>query len=96
MEITMTKVTLIGMPKYTISYQDVTVTLDAGPVEYDHCVDKLVQAKYPADRMQAVINNYLYAPDEGDHRAEWETMQQWRKTAKLIAKEAMMRCDAEG
>lgn len=91
----MSKMTLIGLPKYTISYQDVTVTLDAGPIVYDQCVDRLVQAKYSSDRMQAVVNNYLYAPDEGDHRAEWEAMQQWRKTSKMIAKEAILRCEAE-
>ena len=56
---------------------------------YAGVVDALVQHKYPIDKMQAVINNYLLDPNDEYAISEFNAMQAWRKEAKEIAKEAL-------
>lgn len=58
--------------------------------EYAGVVDALVQHKYPIDKMQAVINNYLLDPNDEYAISEFNAMQAWRKEAKEIAKEALL------
>lgn len=63
------------------------------PIEkwnYSGVVDALVQYKYPLDKMQAVINNYLLDPNDVFAVEEFNNMQAWRKEAKEIAKEALL------
>lgn len=57
---------------------------------YSGVVDALVQFKYPIDKMQAVINNYLLDPNDAYAIEEFNKMQAWRKKAKEIAKEALL------
>lgn len=65
----------------------------AQPLSRDKVIDAIVSAAYPNDRMQAIVNNH--ALDEADdedyegHLAEWKAMQEWRKTAKQVAKEVI-------
>lgn len=56
---------------------------------YSGVVDALVQYKYPIDKMQAVINNYLLDATDAYAIEEFNKMQAWRKEAKEIAKEAL-------
>lgn len=65
------------------------VTLPPGVWCYDAIVDALVTAEYPSARMQAVINNYLAAPDDPAIHAEFAAMQAWRTEAKRLAREAL-------
>lgn len=58
--------------------------------DYSGIVDALVQFKYPIDKMQAVINNYLLDPNDAYAIDEFNAMQAWRKEAKEIAKEALL------
>lgn len=58
--------------------------------DYSGVVDTLVQYKYPIDKMQAVINNYLLDPEDTYAIDEFNKMQTWRKEAKEIAKEALL------
>ena len=58
--------------------------------DYSGIVDALIQYKYPIDKMQAVINNYLLDPNDEYAISEFNSMQAWRKEAKQIAKEALM------
>ena len=63
------------------------------PIEkwnYSGIVDALVQHKYPIDKMQAVINNYLLEPENEEFVTAFNEMQSWRKEAKEIAKEALL------
>lgn len=63
------------------------------PIEkwgYSGIVDALVQYKYPIDKMQAVINNYLLEPENEEFVTAFNEMQAWRKEAKEIAKEALL------
>lgn len=89
MEVKVMKTTIIGLPQYSISVDDVMVTLDASGVVYGHCVDKLISAKYPSDKMQAIINNYLADPNNPSYINEFNAMQEWRKIAKEASKEAV-------
>ena len=57
---------------------------------YSGVVDSLVSYKYPIDKMQAVINNYLLDPNDEYAISEFNAMQAWRKEAKEIAKEALL------
>ena len=66
------------------------VEIHAGKWNYSGIVDALVQYKYPIDKMQAVINNYLLDPNDAYAIDEFNKMQAWRKEAKEIAKEALL------
>lgn len=93
-----------GMTQYSINYGIVevvsednagnvwrykSVTLEPGIWGYDAIVDALVSAEYPAAKMQAVINNYLDSPEDASIKEEYTLMQEWRKEAKRIAREAL-------
>ena len=63
------------------------------PIEkwnYSGVVDAIISHKYPTDKMQAVINNYLLDPNDEYAISEFNAMQAWRKEAKEIAKEALL------
>ena len=45
---------------------------------YSGVVDALITYKYPIDKMQAVINNYLLDPTDPDILKDFNEMQQWR------------------
>lgn len=70
-------------------YRYKSIALEPGVWGYDALVDALVTAEYPAPKMQAIINNYLVAPDDADIKEEFGQMQQWRQEAKRIAKELL-------
>lgn len=65
------------------------VRLEFDKWHYSGVVDALVQHKYPIDKMQAVINNYLLDHEDAYAIDEFNKMQAWRKEAKEIAKEAL-------
>lgn len=43
--------------------------------DYSGVVDALVSHKYPVDKMQAVINNYLLNPEDNEVKQEFINMQ---------------------
>lgn len=55
------------------------------PVTRSRVVDAIVTAAYPADVMQAVINNHLLGDGDAEHVAEFTAMQEWRTLAKSTA-----------
>lgn len=65
------------------------VTRLARPLTYERAVSAIVDDGYPADKMQAVVNNYLLDPADESAKAEMEAMQTWRALAKRVAKEAL-------
>ena len=65
------------------------VEIEFNKWNYSGVVDALVQYKYPIDKMQAVINNYLLDATDAYAIDEFNKMQAWRKEAKEIAKEAL-------
>lgn len=77
--------------RFNIKQDGNKVTYDTvqiiGELTYDKIVNAIVSYKYPADKMQAIINNYLL--DNGDPFIieEFKQMQDWRKFAKSYAKE---------
>lgn len=77
-----------------IDFQDGWYIYDQIKIEYDKwnysgIVDALITFKYPIDKMQAVINNYLLDPNDAYAIDEFNKMQAWRKEAKEIAKQAL-------
>lgn len=72
---------------YAIRYQ--SVTLEPGVWGYDPIVNAIVCERYPADKMQAVVNNFLADQESEDTKAEMREMQEWRAFAKKVAKEAL-------
>jgi hypothetical protein len=58
--------------------------------DYSGVVDALISYKYPIDKMQATINNYLLDPNDDYAVSEFHKMQEWRKEAKEIAKEVLL------
>ena len=70
------------------------------PLSRDKVIDAIVSAAYPADKMQAIINNHLFNlsavadsqsldDNEDEHENEYLAMQEWRKKAKEIALRVM-------
>lgn len=72
---------------YTHKYK--SVTLEPGVWHYDAIVNAIISAEYPTDKMQAIINNYLADPESDDAVEEMLEMQNDRKIAKRIAKDAL-------
>ena len=66
-----------------------TIQMENSKFDYAGVVDALVQFKYPIDKMQATINNYLLDPNDEYAISEFNAMQACRKEAKEIAKEAL-------
>lgn len=71
-----------------------------GTRTYGGITDAIVCDHYPADKMQAIINNHFLnlakiadgkKLDEDDiaHEAEYDAMQAWRAKAKSVAKEVV-------
>lgn len=73
--------------QYNFSFYSVIVPLARW--NYDYIVSAIIEAEYPNDRMQAVINNYLLATREDDVVQEFAQMQQWRAMAKQVAHEVL-------
>ena len=61
------------------------VVLQPGTINYDGIVNQLITSKYPSDKMQAIINNYLAEPSDEAILQEFNDMQAWRKEAKNLA-----------
>jgi hypothetical protein len=89
---------IVGRTTYFINlnveFQDGWYIYDQIKIEYDKwnysgIVDALIQYKYPIDKMQAVINNYLLEPENLEYVTVFNEMQAWRKEAKEIAKQAL-------
>lgn len=65
------------------------VTIQPGRKTYEGIVSALVSDKYPHDRMEAIINNYLSDPSDPEILQEFNDMQAWRKEAKAIARDIL-------
>lgn len=61
----------------------------SGTRTYDGIVNAIVCDHYPADKMQAIINNHLLESESEEHQAEFAEMQAWRVKAKSVAKEVV-------
>lgn len=79
----------IDVEKTDEGYSYTEVELRPGTVCYDGIVSQLVTHKYPSDRMQAIINNYLVNPSDETVLEEFTAMQEWRAMSKSIAKKIL-------
>lgn len=94
-----------GRPQYTLNilaeqqgdeWRWMAVQLPVGGLSYDVIVDAIITAKYPNDKMQAVINNYLLDMGNPTSMAEFSEMQQWRSKAKQVAVEVLAYAEENG
>ena len=69
-------------------YEAYTVRVSL-PTTYEQVTSAIIDAAYPSDQMQAIINNHLLESDNAEHEAEFAAMQEWRAGAKTIAKQVM-------
>jgi hypothetical protein len=74
------------IPDGMCSMENVDVS---GTRTYDGIVNAIVCDHYPADKMQAIINNHLLESESKEHQAEFAEMQAWRVKAKSVAKEVV-------
>lgn len=74
------------IPDGMCSMENVDVS---GTRTYDGIVNAIVCDHYPADNMQAIINNHLLESESKEHQAEFAEMQAWRVKAKSVAKEVV-------
>ena len=70
-------------------YEWDSVEIQGTKWDYGGIIDAIVTYKYPNDKMQAVINNYLLEPENEEYIRTFNEMQTWRKEAKEIAKQAL-------
>ena len=61
--------------------------MPVGVTDYGSIVSALINAKYDADSMQAIVNNKLLDGEDPDYDAAFQKMQAWRAEAKWIGKE---------
>lgn len=77
--------------KFNIIQDGNKVTYDTvqivGELTYDNIVNAIISYKYPIDKMQAIVNNYLLDNEDQTAVDEFKQMQDWRKFAKSYAKE---------
>lgn len=99
-----------GQSQYTIYYlneagEPVTVLLPPGRWNKSVIIDRLVRSKYSQDMVEAIVNNHflniaewLDAKFAGSTESfvdvEYDEMQNWRKTCKRIAEEALQQYPA--
>ncbi len=71
--------------------QSVTVVTEGkiSSNDYAAIVSALVNNEYPADRMDAVRNNYMANQSDMEAADAFTEMQRWRGAAKVIAREAL-------
>lgn len=69
--------------------EPITIQLGILKFNYAGIVDALISYKYPIDKMQAIINNYLLDPNDDSVKQEFIEMQKWRSESKQIAKEIL-------
>ena len=61
----------------TYSYKYVPVSPD--DYNYGGVVDALIGAKYSLKDVLAILNNYLFEPDNEGYKTEFLDLQQWRQ-----------------
>ena len=69
--------------------EPITIQLGISKFTYGGIIDALINYKYPTDKMQAIINNYLLDPNDDSANQEFIEMQKWRSESKQIAKEIL-------
>lgn len=73
--------TLDDFPQYVYR----SVTLAPGVWTRDAIISALIDERYPHDKMDAVVNNYLADPTDAEAKEEFDEMQSWRREAKKMA-----------
>ena len=54
---------------------------------YGREVNRLMRLEYSQSAVEAIINNYLYDPENEEYKAEFDALQAYRKYCKAKAKD---------
>lgn len=68
---------------------DTSITIEDKNNTYGIAVKHFIRQYYSADRVEAIMNNYLDTPSDEKHMQEFRILQECRKQAKLYAKELL-------
>lgn len=71
-------------------YDEASITTQNNPLtdeDYAPLVSAIVREEYTQDDVEAILNNYLSAPDK--YGGEFNNLQSWRELAKKTAKEVI-------
>jgi hypothetical protein len=79
----------VGITEVEGGYEWESVTLPNGRWGRSLIINALVEAHYPADKVQAIINNFLGDMFNAGYLSEYRALQEWRDAAKLYASIAM-------
>jgi len=52
-------------------------------------INDLIRYKYSSDKIEAIINNYLFEPNNEEYIKEFKELQSWRLESKCIAKKVI-------
>jgi hypothetical protein len=63
-------------------------SVQVSELTYDKIVSAIIKGRYNDDKIQAIMNNYLFEQTD-DHIKEFMELQEWRKFAKSYAKEIL-------
>ena len=66
-------------------YNYYSVTMPPGEKGRSAEINAIITDRYPLDKMEAVINNYLLDPTDEDAKVAFNEMQEFRKSAKEFA-----------
>jgi hypothetical protein len=67
-------------------YKWIELRMPTEKYTYSGLIDELVNFKYDLSKNIAIINNYLLEPTNIEYKKEFDDLQEWRLTAKNIAK----------
>lgn len=62
-----------------------SVLLPAGIPTRDQIINEVISERYPVDKMEAVVNNYLLDMTDEEAVSEFNQMQEYRQAAKEFA-----------
>lgn len=79
----------INVVQHDNTYSWEQISIPSNKFNYSGVVDMLIVHKYPNDKMQAVINNYLLDQNDQQAISEFNEMQEWRKYSKELAKDIL-------
>lgn len=78
-----------------VTVEDETIALEK-PITYPQLLSAIIKRKYNTDQYEAITANFLAArvgsvseEKAAEYISEYETYQDWRNTAKAVAKEVM-------
>lgn len=75
--------------RVAVDGEEYSITFPPGSPTRGAIVNALIRMKYSQDKMEAVVNNYVFEPNDETAKSEFVSMQAYRKECKVCSKEIM-------